>query len=225
MDFALANVVLEAAQEDLTEGLLGEARKGLREIGRLGIANRWGTKPEPEDDEPEIPKSSGVRLRPSKHHPNEPESPVFSKRKPRDWKLPVGEEDEPNVFSIKSVAQAKPGKKWQKVRPGKLDKPSDKPGAPTHIAFRSVLKQWREQLESSGDDTPEALGAFLHRHFGDRKWTHDKAMKVARKAHNKPLEFARKAADHYMQLSKPKDESYKIKAIWQRRRSRLGADA
>lgn len=220
MDFLLANAALESIQEDLEVGFLEEAKHRLKEIGRLGIAGRMG-RVDPED-EPEAPKSSGVRLKARPGQKDEPESPVFSKRKPRDWKLPIGEDDAPDIFSIKSVAKAAPGKKWKKVRPGKLDKPE----APMHIAFRSVLKQWREQFESSNDDSPEALGAFLHRHFGDRKWDHKKAMRIARKAHNKPEAFARAAADHYVKLSRePKAESYKVKAIWQRRRGRLGADA
>jgi hypothetical protein len=236
MDFLLANAVLENVQEDLEEGFLEEACRRLKEIGRLGIAGRMG-RVDPED-EPEAPKSSGVRLKARPDQKDEPESPVFSKRKKRDWKLPIGEDDgKPNVFSVKSVAKATPGKKWKKVRPGKLDTP----GTPTHIAFRSVLKQWREQLESSGDDSPEALGSFLHKHFGHRKWDHKKAMQVAKKAHKKPEAFARAAADHYIKLGRgelghgperddqghlrSKSESYKVKAIWQRRRGRLGTDA
>ena len=109
-------------------------------------------------------------------------------------------ENQPSAFSMRSIAQ-KPssGKRvWKKVRPGKLDKP----GEPTHVQFKSVLKAWKERRESGGDDTPEALGGFLHRHFGPRNFTHQKVMKIAMKAHGKGKEFARRVADHYVAMNK-----------------------
>lgn len=128
------------------------------------------------------------------------------------------------------VAPQTGARKWQKVRPGTIDvlkkaknadavKPTA-PGsdgkAPMHVSFRSTLRQWKEQLESGGDDSPEALGGFLHRHFGHLNWDHEKVSRIARRAHKADKETARRAADHYIAL-KGKNEAVKTKMRFYRR--------
>jgi len=95
----------------------------------------------------------------------------------------------------------------RKVRPGILDKQRKGPAKdPDIIQFKSLLRDWRKKRTESGgkDDSPEALGGFLHRHFGHKNWSVKRATEIARKAHKVDPEFARKAAEHYYTLNKGK---------------------
>ena len=86
----------------------------------------------------------------------------------------------------------------------KMPPNATKPGEsnkPMKIQFRSTLKDWKEHLENGGEDSPEALGGFLHRHFGDRQdFDHKKVREVAMKAHGVDKETARRVADHFIGL-------------------------
>lgn len=73
---------------------------------------------------------------------------------------------------------------------------------PMKIKFKKILKGWKEHCEGGGEDTPEALGGFLHRHFGHKKFPHAHVMKIAMKAHGKDKDTARRVADHYMAMNK-----------------------
>ena len=104
----------------------------------------------------------------------------------------------------------------KKVRPGVVDvlkkakaadqakAPSSGGEAPKQLSFHSTMRRWKEQVESGGEDSPEALGGFLHRHYGHMDWSHKDVTKVARKAHKADDDTARKAADHFMTLKKGK---------------------
>ncbi len=127
-------------------------------------------------------------------------------------------EDDPSHIHGRSIAQ-KPasGKVWKKVRPGI----ADKSGGSNVIKFKSLLRAWKEHTESGGEDSPEALGGFLHRHFAQRKLDHGKVMKLAMKAHGKDKATARRVADHYMTMMKgQKTEAYKTKRLFFRRAAR-----
>jgi hypothetical protein len=86
----------------------------------------------------------------------------------------------------------------------KMPPNATKPGEsskPMKIQFRSTLKDWKEHLENGGEDSPEALGGFLHRHFGDRSdFDHKKVREIAHKAHGVDKETARRVADHFIDL-------------------------
>ena len=94
-------------------------------------------------------------------------------------------EDGPSPGSIRSPQQ--PGKKLED---------------PLKVKFKSLLRGWKEHRESGGEDSPEALGGFLHRHFGHKNFNHEKVMKIAMKAHGKDKDTARRVADHYIAMNR-----------------------
>jgi hypothetical protein len=212
MNFLQVASVLESVREDLEYGLVEDAREKLGEVVRINPHDFYGTGPIHKPTRKAAAKMArNVRkkaVEPGRSqwwHQNLKAgmyAAAGAKKKARETfkkaqshALHMHREDTaPTRLAFQSVAQShKPEKK--KPTPSKRQDQE-----PLKIKFKSLLKGWKEHCEGGGEDSPEALGGFLHRHLGHKNFPPDQIMEIVRRAHGKDKSTAQRAANHYEAL-------------------------
>jgi hypothetical protein len=202
---------------------LAGAHKKAKELGKEAHRNTINP---PEHGSEHDMAAESIQNRPSIYKKKGPEKDDFdlnkylatlagpkSTRKPKQIQAPKTEADSTGrppgpVGGPLDVPKDKSAPTDKRGKPLLLDNPEERKA-------RESEQAWKKHVKEGGEDTPEALATFIHRHFGAQIGKNrERVLAVVKKHHIPPgmddkaaQDFAEKTARHYYMLNTGKVQS------------------